>query len=481
MKRILALLIFLATITVTSFAQALPAPFDTFVQELRVSVTNPSPGVTRQALIARFLRTHTEGFALYALGPAVYTSLVEANRLDKQIGTSASTAGSTSLVSHGSVPKLIGMAVESGALYQSVSGNIVTFRLNPSGLARTIANNYSSAGPPINAAALEKGLSRISGSASFDIQKGSAPGTFAGNRTQLKEASFRAEIVNKRDPMNPANATAINSVRGEISGQVQAVTDYYKKLDSLDAYNRWVEDTAEKLSKIDLQNGDAVTPVVLQAADEYARTFGSNPALMAAAGTIVDEIKAFRPLRNAVFDKIAKSSVLTFEYTFNKLSIPDTALASLPTGFVIPDTSTARLIYAAPVGNSGEVSLNSSVTFFNDARPEMRGNFRDLQFAGSLDFQLPELNHLGKPVLTFAGLGAFLHQQPFGVKVKVDDKETADGPIGVFQTKLTIPAGKDGMKIPLSMTFANRSEFQKEKHVRGSIGLTFDLDKLFTH
>jgi len=87
---------------------------------------------------------------------------------------------------------------------------------------------------------------------------------------------------------------------------------------------------------------------------------------------------------------------------------------------------------------------------------------------------------VGKPVLTFAGLGVFLHQQPFGVKVKVRDVETTDGTIRVFQSKLTFPAGKSGVRIPVSFTIANRSEFNTEREVRGSIGMSFDLDKLFS-
>jgi len=124
--------------------------------------------------------------------------------------------------------------------------------------------------------------------------------------------------------------------------------------------------------------------------------------------------------------------------------------------------------------------LNGSVTFFNSTLPQMHGNLRDIQVSAGLDFRLPEIQSVGSPVLTFAGLGVFLNQQPFGVKVDIGGFETEDGAIGVFQTKLTFPAGRSGVRIPLSFTVANRSEFNTENEIRGAIGLTFDLDKLFS-
>lgn len=45
------------------------------------------------------------------------------------------------------------------------------------------------------------------------------------------------------------------------------------------------------------------------------------------------------------------------------------------------------------------------------------------------------------------------------------------------QAKLTIPIGA-GLELPLSLTVANRTEFVKEKEVRGQFGFTFDFSKL---
>ncbi|HNH83997.1 MAG TPA: hypothetical protein PL157_16620, partial [Acidobacteriota bacterium] len=58
--------------------------------------------------------------------------------------------------------------------------------------------------------------------------------------------------------------------------------------------------------------------------------------------------------------------------------------------------------------------------------------------------------------------------------MKDRSRDTAIG-----QVKLTIPVKGSGVKIPISVTFANRTELIKEKEVRGNIGITFDLDSIF--
>ena len=54
------------------------------------------------------------------------------------------------------------------------------------------------------------------------------------------------------------------------------------------------------------------------------------------------------------------------------------------------------------------------------------------------------------------------------------------GNLGTVQAKLSIPVHDSGVKIPIAFTYANRTELIKEKDVRGNIGITFDLDSLFS-
>ncbi|MGH7553396.1 MAG: hypothetical protein ACREMQ_10280, partial [Longimicrobiales bacterium] len=405
----------------------------------------------------------------------------EEGRIDKQIGTSAATNGSTTLVSKGSVPYLFGLAVESGALYQSVSSDIVTFRLNPSGLARALARgSYLVSGPPVNASALETGLSKVAASASFDLKQGASKGTFTGERSQLKEVSLHVDARNKRDPRHPSHAAALLQLRVDMGGLIKVVQDYFDVLKQMPDFDQWRVDTAEMLVNVDVKDDAKLKAALDAAAESFVTKFGDNSELRRLSKTLVDQLRSYRSVRDKVFQRIAKSSILSFDYGYNRLTLPDAA-PPLPEAVSLPTLSTARVIFASPLGNVGEATVNGSVSWFNsEPVPEMDGRFRDFQISGSLDFKLPEIQQVGRMVLTVAAMGAFLHQQPFGIKVTIGDVETTDGKIGVIQTKLTIPAGAGGAaQIPLSFTVANRSEFNTEHEVRGSVGLTFDLDKLF--
>ncbi len=53
------------------------------------------------------------------------------------------------------------------------------------------------------------------------------------------------------------------------------------------------------------------------------------------------------------------------------------------------------------------------------------------------------------------------------------------GDIATGQIKVIIPVNNSGFKIPISVSFANRTELVKEKEVRGNFGFTFDFDPLF--
>ena len=403
-------------------------------------------------------------------------------RIDKQVGASAGNSGSTSLVSKGSVPALIGLAVESGALYQSVSGDIVTFRINPAGFARALTKrSYLLAGAPLDESALKKVISRMAVSASFDFQQGASPGAFTGERSQLKEVSARFNLINRRDPRHSAHTDAIRQVSADMKSLVGTVQDLFNKLRDQPEYEKWRIASAKKLQNVDFQDDAALLKVITEIGDSFKEIYASNPDFRGFGRNMVENVESYRKTRDDVFETITGGPTLSLEYAFSRMEVPEDGLTMLRMmGTAVPDLSTTRLVFSSPIRKVGEVTLNASITVFNSTLPQMKGNLRDMQIAGSMDLRLPEIQSVGRPVLTFALLGAFLHQQPFGVKVKIEDVETKDGIIGVLQTKLTLPAGRSGARIPLSVTVANRSEFNTETEVRGSIGLTFDLDTLFS-
>ncbi|MNC84700.1 hypothetical protein D3C83_02600 [compost metagenome] len=72
-----------------------------------------------------------------------------------------------------------------------------------------------------------------------------------------------------------------------------------------------------------------------------------------------------------------------------------------------------------------------------------------------------------------------LAQPALGVPVEVNGIAVDDtGNLGFFQARLEVPVGDSGFAIPISVTFATRTELIDESRVRGNVGMTLDLDKL---
>ncbi len=84
---------------------------------------------------------------------------------------------------------------------------------------------------------------------------------------------------------------------------------------------------------------------------------------------------------------------------------------------------------------------------------------------------------LGDSTLSFAG--KFERVASNAVALDGTVLPNTKGDIAAGQVKLTIPLGDSGIKIPLSVTFANRTELVREKEVRGNFGFTLDFDSLF--
>jgi len=122
-----------------------------------------------------------------------------------------------------------------------------------------------------------------------------------------------------------------------------------------------------------------------------------------------------------------------------------------------------------------DLTANASVTFLNSTLAgSTTKRLRDVSLSGQLDVPLGNVVTTGKFLLSFAGQFQHLAADEKVSGVLVASK----GNIGVGQVKLTIPVRGTAFKIPISFSFANRTELIKEKHVRGNFGLTFDLDSL---
>lgn len=385
----------------------------------------------------------------------------DAARVDKQVGGGASNAGSTSLTVKGSVPAILGFAVENGALTSEMSGTTITFRGNPVGIIKSLGSggfirSYTEDD------ATTRFLRRLSFALSFDTNRGSQPGVFTGDRQQISSYAFRLDLLNRRDPRNSAYMEQWDKlIAGDATAVNASIARMFDLLENDPAFLDWHRAATEAV--VSATGAEVETQLTAQM--EKLRELKISPEIDARITGFITAFNSFLRGRNELLAAVAKGAIVTFEYTNQRQTDQ-------------PDLSNFRLI--AETGafrGKADVTGNASITIFNgDPGGVTRRRLRDFQFSGQMDVLLGDTPRIGTFILSFAG-----KYERMVDDLMMSGGMTADtkGDIGVGQIKLTIPLKGSGLRVPISVTFSNRTELIKEKEVRGNIGVTFDLDSIF--
>jgi hypothetical protein len=377
--------------------------------------------------------------------------------------------------------------VEHGAMTQTSNATSATVRGNAVGWLDLLKEQNFIASYD-NDSALVRGLRRLSYSFTFNTEQGAAaaPATRpspAALKQQLEDAgrqlssySVRVSIVDQRDPRRRDNRVAAAKVarsQGAALGDAAAFMDDVLLSDD---YKRWLEQTQVALS----------APEPLSTADVervlYTRLEALRALMDRRIPTFADEVAKFVTARNAFYN--SRASLFA---RMQKRFVMAAELVRLRPA-AVPASSTYRLVAEGrPGGGMWNIAGNAAITrqdsgtvFVPEAR-ETRG-WRDLQVAVQAERLLGKGDPCasagaGHPALAFEYLLQDLRDNAtvtFGGFHYAVEK----GRIHVAQAKLTIPVKGSGVKVPLSVSIANRTELLREKNVRGHIGVTFDLDVL---
>ncbi len=189
-----------------------------------------------------------------------------------------------------------------------------------------------------------------------------------------------------------------------------------------------------------------------------------------------DAIKPLLEQRNAIFDLANRGLLVTADWTVTR----DPS---------VPDLSTVTGILEDGLGPSRkyDLTLNVAASFFNSAPKAPVHQFHDFKATAQYDIPLGTLQSYGPFVFSLSSRYEYLPNDtlsPGGAVTGTATTPMTAAPHGhmvVGQAKLTIPVKGTGVRIPFSVSAANRTELIKEKDVRGNIGVTFDLDAIFAH
>ncbi len=402
------------------------------------------------------------------------TYLVEAeeSRTDKQVGAGPQANGSTSLVVKGSAPRFFGLAVESGALTQAIDGNTITFRGNPIGILQALANKgYLQSSKDSDNNGFLRVLKPFSFSLSYDTSRnnqtdtgsGTMANVFTGDRQQLSQVTARYEFINHRDPRGKQYRQVWEEFLKNDAGKLtKVVSDFIVSLLRDKALMEWRKQTQEVLRQTKAEEVEQVIK------SRFAQLPINNllPVTIETLKALEENFEGYLTERKKLLDKIAKGTIVAFEYT-NTRNVES------------PNLSNFRLIAEKGPGGNVDATFNASLTIFNKIPMGMTSRIRDFQFAGQIDYKTGNL--LGSGDLIFFAAGRYERLLENAMAANGMTVMDTKGDIGIFQTGVKIPIKGTGFSIPISFSAATRTELIKEKEIRGNIGFTFDLDRLFSN
>jgi len=421
---------------------------------------------------------------------------VEDTRTDKQTGSDPQAKGTTSLVVKGGTPSILSWAVENGAAVATTSGTTINFRFNPLGIINALGNTgYFASYDESEKDPFTKFLRKTSFGVSFDASRGNQPGVFTGNKQQISAFSARYEFVSDRDPRNKKYAAEWGKLVDE--NQIDYTNSATKLRAALvdpphcsdptanpcpreklvlaqfkdPVLQKWLDETNAQLRAIKPPEATPESTVIAEVEDVIRKQVGALAIDKIGSSTrtqilsFVESLNSYIKARETLLDKIAKGKVLAFEYTNHR-------------EVNAPDTSNFNLIVEKGTVRKMDLSFNASLTMYNKRPAGLNvKRIRDFVFAGQYDAPLREISGVGLPVFSIAGR----YERATGNAFALDGTEVPNtkGDVGSLQLKLLLPIKGMGIRLPFSVTFANRSELIREREVRANFGFTFDLDRLF--
>ncbi|HVR08169.1 MAG TPA: hypothetical protein VMW75_08980 [Thermoanaerobaculia bacterium] len=442
---------------------------------------------------------NVERLALLAAGATGYNIMlkaVEDARLDKQPGATPSSEGTTSLVSKGAVTQILGLAVEQGALTRSDDKSVATFRGDALSVSRLVVGaqqlpycSVFASGCPVQSA-----LQNLTFSLSFDTagsQNSSSAGAGGSNNGVLRGTGQEFSGWTLRYDFNVRRKIPA----GDFIAQVQSLPSADKYAQAAAAllaplgsggfadYDQWVESYAGQLASPAARTMRGLASILTNAgADLVAIARAHVPDLDKKAAGLLTEMGTYFGNRDRAFETLVNRVTCSAEYDSEQ-------------PLNEPRQSTGRLIVSARLDPAGkhQLTFNSAGTWYDQAPPggAVR-RFRDAQAALQLDVGLISD---GSPVGVSMSAGFYFQWMADNALLTIPSGNLAPGTSislpgdasVLLATKGTIAIGqigltlnfKNGIKAPIGISYANRTDLLTASTVRGHFGLSYDLDSLF--
>lgn len=477
----------------------------------KLADANNKPGIIRALRLSRpcnlpfveqYFLAHPPQFSdaqMQAMAQQLLT-YVEQARQDKQVGAPDSSSGTTSLVTKG-VGAILGVALESGSIDRTTSGNVTTLTVNTAQ-----AVDFLSAGNIKPCALIEsncsfgrKLLAGFTVLTRYDVSQAntSTNGTAAqaalstlvgSNNPAFTGISARFDFHARKK-----NVQLSELVKAYESADYRAVTaTYAAAFDSLISavdtdpnYLKALTDAVSELQNANATKTDSDVDVVLQQLVEKTATIIQNSAPDTAAFQAYASAEhAYRGARDTALAAVLNKWTASFEYDFNRLASQ-------------PGQSDFKAVYSYRSDASGDrilqVTANAGATIYNSLEGSSTSRIRSAQAAMQLDYTATST--ASKVQAAVSGGYYFQYmianglltlpttQLAPGTAIALPNNASellnTTGAIHIGQGKVTLSVKGTNVSIPLALTFSNRTDLIKATKVGGNFGITYDFNSLF--
>ena len=430
-------------------------------------------------------------------------------RVDQQGGGSTSAGAASGAASRAGITDFITGALESGAMTQSLDNNVLTLRANGEGLFRFLSGQDvlpTCLSATANTCKPSPG-NNLELSVSLDVSESNtvkATGTnplngaqlsalLTAEKRQVTAATARYAIINSRNLRSDTYREAwkdwyvksLPQLRPAATALLQAQSSLYNPVER-DGYQEWRTETVKQLQPA-MDKGQGELERVFQLRLEALRELmvAKVPDLETKIGVASAAAAQYYSLNNQGF-ALGNVPMLTAELTYSQPPLQP-KLISGKVVFAWSPKSTGSV-------NPGTVTFNGAVERYTSPQPDSTSGttsvWRDAQVALQFDRSLG-----GTQAPTVFTLGAYFQYQMAPGIIDIPSGSTAPGTniplpanakqllapkgnIGVLHAGLTLQLPNSGVKIPIGVSWSNRTELLTGNEIRGHIGFTFDTHSL---
>jgi hypothetical protein len=444
-------------------------------------------------------------FLLFAGGKGAYHRLLQAvenARLDKQAGTSPSAEGTTSTVSKGAVSQILSLAVEQGALTRTDNKSLATFRGNALGVARLFTGDEQFPYCAIFDYGCESSLAgffrRTSFSFSIDTQpaNGQLPTATnpdsnkavltAGHAQQIPAWGFRYDFNVRRQKFGKEFLAKIKTVSD--SDYFKKVVEAVTKIAQTDAYGKWFRQYETLLASNQVTTetalrdllGKAVTDLV-----EVAKNLPQEPdkpSFQSSLNPIIDAMGDYFGRRDKALEAIVNPWTFSLEYNDDR---PQNQPSQSSLKFIASGRDAAgnlQFTFNASAARYDHKPAQGAVKQFRDAQASLQLDraltAADARYGATLSIGY-YFQYMADDALLTIPSGNLAPGTSIALPGDASVLLKTKGSIHIAQVGVTFRIRDTGVKVPLTVSYSNRTELIKANNMRGHFGVSYDLDSLF--